>query len=183
MKKRASKETKDVTLVDSKMKWLDITRDDLDAAFASIQNGHDPEAARNIIECFHERMSKGFSYDEDFLHTYMAYVFAGIVEGNKTADQAFGLTLERGKYDREDTTDRDMTATACVLLLMRKGANWQEAKGDAANLLFPDGTGDRAVDAAYSQHREELQHCSDDNLLEILGTLANTAVIKRFINA
>jgi hypothetical protein len=183
MKKLGRKEPMDVTLADSKMKWLDCTREDLDAALASIKNRHDPEAARNIIEYYHERMSNGFSYDEGFLHTLMAYVFAGIVEGNKNADQAFGLSLERGKYDREDTTDRDVTATACILLLMRKGADWLEAKGHTANLLFPEGTGDRAVDAAYSQYRHELRHCSDDSLLEILGPFAGTAVIKRFMTA
>lgn len=181
--KRGLKKTMDVTIADSKMKWLDCTREDLDAALASIKNGHDPEAARNIIEYYHERMSKGFSYDEGFLHTLMAYVFAGIVEGNKSADQALGLSLERGKYDREDTTDRDVTATACILLLMRKGADWLEAKGHTANLLFPEGTGDRAVDAAYSQYRDELRHYSDDSLLEILGQFADTAVIKRFMTA
>lgn len=183
MKKRARKETMDVTLADSKMKWLDCTREDLDAAFASIKNRHDPEAVRNIIEYYHERMSRGFSYDEGFLHTLMAYVFAGIVEDNKSADQAFGLSLERGKYDREDTTDRDVAATACILLLMRKGVDWLEAKGHTANLLFPEGTGDRAVDAAYSRHRDELRHSSDDSLLDMLGPFANTAVIKRFMTA
>jgi len=183
MMKRGRKKTMDVTIADSKMKWLDCTREDLDAALASIKNRHDPEAARNIIEYYHERMSKGFSYDEGFLHTLMSYVFAGIVEGNKSADQAFGLSLERGKYDRADTTDRDVTATACILLLMRKGADWLEAKGHTANLLFPEGTGDRAVDAAYSQYRDELRYYSDDSLLEILGPFADTAVIKRFMTA
>lgn len=179
MKKRARKKTVDVTLDDSRMKWGDITRSDLDAALVTIQNRHEPDTARSIIEYFHERMSRGFSYDEEFLHTLMAYVFAGIVEGNKSADQAFGLKLGRGKYDREDTTERDVTATACILLLMRKGARWLDAKGDTANLLFPDGTGEKAVEEAYTQYRFELQHCPDDILLEMLGPLAGTPVIKR----
>lgn len=161
------------------MKWANVTRDDLNAALASIKNGHDPEAAQNILEYFHERMSNGYSYDQDFLHEYMTMVVARAVEDKRTGCQAFGLKLWRGGYDREDTTERDFTAATCVVLLMRKDFLWQDAIGDAANLMFPDGEGDKAVKEAYAQYKSEIEHYPDDTLLEILGPLADTPLIKR----
>ena len=74
-----------------------------------------------------------------------------------------------------------MTAAACVLLLMRKGVRWLDAKGDTANLLFADGSGDKAVETAYTQYRSELKDCPDGDLLEILGSLADTPTIKRIM--
>lgn len=162
------------------LKWQDVTRDDLDAALASIKRGHDQEAAQNIIEYFHERMSTGISYDQQFLHELMAFVFAGIAEG-KTADQAFGLKLQRGKYEREDTTERDVTAAACVVFMRRKGVRYLDAKGDTANLLFPDGKGEKAVEEAFREYRCELECCTSGTLLELLGPLADAPVIKRLM--
>ncbi|MGV8889805.1 MAG: hypothetical protein ACOH2P_17555 [Pseudomonas sp.] len=161
------------------MKWLEVTRDDLDFALASIQTGHgSKEAAQDLIEYFHERMSNGYSYDEDFLRKLMEYVFAEIVEGKKSADQAFGLKSVRGKYEREDTTERDVTAAACMVLLIRKGTLWLAAKGDTANLLFPIDKGDKAVERAYQKYRAEIEYCPDEVLLDMLGPLADTPIIK-----
>lgn len=160
------------------MKWANVTRDDLNAALASIKNGHDPEAARNLQEYFHECMSSGYPYDRDVLHEYMTLVFARIVEDKRTGCQAFGLKLWRGGYDREDTTERDVTAAACVVLLMRKGVLWQDAIGDAANLMFPDGEGEKAIKVAHAQYKSEIEHYPDGTLLEILGPLGGTSLIK-----
>lgn len=161
------------------MKWKNVTRDDLKAALASIKNGHDPEAALNLIEYFHECRSNGYSHDEDVFREWMDLVLARIVEDKRTGSQAFGLKLWRGGYDREDTTERDMAAAACVVLLMRKKFLWQDAIGDAANLLFPDGKGDKAVKAAHAEIKPEIEHYADSILLEMMGPLASTPLIKR----
>lgn len=161
------------------MKWANVTHDDLKAALASIKNGFDPEAAQNLIEYFHERMSRGYPYDEEILHELMALVFARMVEDKRTGSQAFGLKLWRGGYDREETTERDVTAAACVVLLMRKGVLWQDAIGDAANLLFPDGEGEKAIKLAHAQYKSEIEHYPDGAILEILGPLVGTSLIKR----
>lgn len=166
-----------VGLDDPWLRWTDVTHEDLAVALASIKRGHDPETVRNVIEYFHERMSNGFPYDKDILYDLMAHVFAGIVAG-KSADQAFGLKLERGKYEREDTTERDVTAAACMVLMIRKRTNWLDAKGYTANLLFPDGTGEKAVELAYKEYRAELEQCPDEILLEMLGPLADDPIIK-----
>ncbi|MFZ5958848.1 hypothetical protein ACOXVJ_15195 [Pseudomonas knackmussii] len=180
MKKRSSIDTFAPAPDDLEMKWLDVTREDLDVALASIKRGHDPESARNIIEYFHERMSNGFSYDQQFLQELMAYVFAGIAEG-KTADQAFGLKLQRGKYERKDTTERDVAAAACMLLMSRKGVRYLDAKGDTANLLFPDGEGEKAIEHACREYHGELGCYTDVALLECLGAFADTPIIKRLM--
>jgi hypothetical protein len=161
------------------MKWANVTHDDLKAALASIKNGFDPEAAQNLIEYFHERMSSGYPYDEEILRELMALVFSRMVEDKRTGSQAFGLKLWRGGYDRVDTTERDVKAAAFVVLLMRKDIRWQDAIGDAANFMFPDGEGDKAVKEAYAHYKSEVEHYPDGTLMEILGPFADTPLIKR----
>lgn len=63
------------------MKWMDVTQDDLDSALASLKTGHDPEAARNLIEYFHERMSNGFQYDDRILRDLVAHALQGLSLG------------------------------------------------------------------------------------------------------
>lgn len=148
------------------MRWADVTRDDLNAALASLKTGHDPEAARNLIEYFHERMSNGFQYDESILRDLVAHAFAGIIAG-KTADQAFGLKLERGKYERVDKSDREAWAAAYVVLLRRKGSILANAISDASTLLFTEG-GDKIVERAYEEYRSELEEYSDTCLFDMV---------------
>ncbi len=159
------------------MKWVDVTNADLKAAVAAVKYSHDPDAARNLIEYFHERMRDGEQYDLDILHELMAHVFSEIVENKCTADQAFGLKLRRGKYLREPTFDRDVAGAAYMVLLMRNGWTWQDAKGEAANLFFSDDRGDKAMETAYSQYKECLQFLSNQNLAAMLPS--DTPVIKR----
>lgn len=183
MKKRARIDKSGHALDDMELKWLGVTRKHLDADLAFIKRGYDPEAARSIIEYFHERMSNGLPYDHQFLQELMAYVFARIVDGRGkvTADQAFGLKPERGKYEREDTTERDVSAAASMVLMARKGVRKLDAVGDTANLLFPDGEGEKAVQHAYDKYRGELEICDDLTLLEMLGEHAVNPIIKRLM--
>lgn len=158
------------------MNWANVERKDLNTAIEYIKVNHDPETVMKIIEYFHERMSNGEPYDRDMLHVFMAHVFDRIVNGEVmkngtvaklTADQAFGLKLRKGQGNIKDTQDRDLKAAACMVLLMRKGMLWQDAKGQAANLLFPDGEGDKAVERAYEEHCA-LVECFPDEVLEML---------------
>ena len=79
------------------------------------------------------------------------------MEEGLSPEVAFGLKAIRGKYKRFDTHDRDLIAAAIVILAMRLGTKWKDAVGEAANKLFEDGRGDRAVQEAYKKHRETLQ--------------------------
>lgn len=162
---------------DEPTKWGEMTGDDLKGALVAVIHGHDPVAARNLIECFHERMRDDQTYDERVLLEYVHHAFTKIVKENWTADQAFGLKLRRGHYERDDHLERDIQATGYVILLMRKGWKWEDAIGEAANLLFPDDEGDKAVEAAYAEYKDTLSHEHDDSLLSMLPT--GTPVISR----
>ncbi|TYP65371.1 hypothetical protein [Stutzerimonas stutzeri] len=160
------------------MNWTDVKRNDLNTAICYIQNNYDPSITWKIIGYFHERMSQGEPYDQDMLHVFMAHVFERMVNGEitkkgtrirLTADQAFGLTMRKGQGNIKGTLDRDLKATACMILLMRDGVLWQDAKGYAANLLFPDDEGEKAVERAYESHRVLLEMLDRDTLLATLA--------------
>lgn len=161
------------------MKWQDVTKADLEGALAAIKYSHDPEAAKNLIEYFHERMSEDFHFDEQVLFEYIKHAFGLIVEKNRSADVAFGLKLARGEYPRPNTTERDAIAVAYMVLLMRNGRTWQEAKGEAANLLFPDGQGEKAVEMAYIQCKEYFETLPNETLDAMLPD--DTPIIKPFM--
>ncbi|GAB3471622.1 hypothetical protein [Azotobacter salinestris] len=165
-KKKVKKE--DIALDDPWLRGADVKHEELAAELSFLKTGHDPVAARSIIEYFHERMSNGLSYDKNILHDLMAHVFAGIVAG-KSADQAFGLKLVRGGYERPDTIERDVPAAASVMLLMRKKKTWEQAIGETADRFFPDENSERTVERAYAKYREELETCTDEQLRETIG--------------
>lgn len=112
-------------------KWDEVTSGELMTNIEYLQCHHDPVLARNVIELFHERMEDGEHINMDALYLLSRYAFAKIIEG-KTADQAFGLKLARGQYERPDTDERDMAAAALITLLMRKGNTWEDAILQAA---------------------------------------------------
>lgn len=160
------------------MKWDDVTDDDLENALVGVKYGHDPIAARNLIEYFYERMSDGRGYNQRVLNEFISLAFTRIVEGDWTADQAFGLTLGRGRYERKDTSERDIACVAYVILLMRHGWTWLDAVGEAANQFFPDGRGEKAIQAAYTIYKSELGEYPDTSLLGMLPE--GTPVITRY---
>lgn len=124
------------------MKWADVTDKDLVGALDLVRYGHAPDAAKNLIEYFHERLSNELPYNRDVLIGFVKFAFERMVEHGWSAGQAFGLDLKRGCYQRDDTTERDVMAAAFITLRMRQGWRWNDAVGVAANLLMPDGRGE-----------------------------------------
>lgn len=157
------------------MKWGDVTDADLIGALNAVEYSHDPVAARNLIEYFHERFSNEMPYNDDVLLAFIRLAFKRIADDGWSADHAFGLKLKRGHYLRDDTTERDVMAAAFVILRVRQGWRWNDAVGGAANLLMPDGRGDAAVKAACAKYRETLTLLPDETLGSLLP--AGTPVI------
>lgn len=158
---------------DKKREMHIYTEAGLECELAHAITGTDTRAAGDLMKYFHERMDKGLPYDEGILHRWMKHVFCQIVAAKKSPDIAFGLKLERGKHLRPDTTSRDITAAARMELGRRKKRrgdskkDWSETKGDVANALFPDGTGEKAVEAADAEYREIFQLMTDEMLESI----------------
>jgi len=159
------------------MKWLDVADADLNSALAAVKYGHDPVAAKNLIEYFHERFKDGLPYNERILIEFLGHAFGKIIEEGSSADHAFGLKLKRGEYERESTLERDVIATAYVILLMRNRWTYLDARGQAANLLFQDGKGDKAVEAAYATYKDYFRSFPNDILEGMLPP--DTPVISR----
>lgn len=145
-------------------KWDNVTRDDLLTAVECIKHQFAPDAARNLIEYFHERMEDGDYYDVEVLHLLIKHAFALIISG-KSADQAFGLKAIKGEHNRPDTFSRDVRAAALVVRQRRKGANWEDAVTDAAEHM---GVSDRIVERAYKAYREGVE-CLPDEQLELIA--------------
>lgn len=159
------------------LKWRNLTDAELISALAAAKLGSDPVAARTLIEYFYQRIHSGERYNERVLLEYLDHAFGKIIEDKQSADHAFGFKLPRGKYKREDNTERDVKAAAYIVLLMRKNWTWQDAKGEAANLLFPDDKGDKAVEAAYKRYKDALRYVPAKTLMALLPP--GTSVISR----
>ena len=159
------------------MKWHDVVNSELNGALAAVKYGHDPVAAKNLIEYFLERFRDGSHYNEHILLEFLDHAFGKIIEEGWSADHAFGLKLKRGHYERDCTLERDVMSAAYMILLMRKNWTWLEAKGEAANLLFPESKGEKAVEAAYANYKSEFARLPDKVLLDMLPP--DTPVISR----
>jgi hypothetical protein len=159
------------------MKWEDVSDADLNGALMAVKYGHDPVAAKNLIEYFYERIGNCGRFNERVLLELLNHAFGKIIEEDASADQAFGLKLGRGKYPREDKVIRDVMATAYMILLMRQGWTWEDAKGEAANLLCSSDAGDKAMEKAYADHKDLMKLFPDDTLKEMLPP--GTPVISR----
>lgn len=130
--------------------------DELMSALEAAKSGHSPESARALMAEMLRQLQAGSKTIGPYVENWAIYAFTKVLEEGWKADQAFGLLARPGKRERPDTHDRDLIATAMVILAMRSGITWQEAIGDAANRLFEDGTGDKAVQAAYAKHHQTL---------------------------
>lgn len=148
-------------------KVTEVTDKDLYGALAAVMHGFDPVAAHNLVRYFHDCLQDGRPYNEQILLDYVYHAFGKIINEKVSADHAFGFKQSRGKYQREDATERDVVAAALVMLHMRNKKSYLEAKGDSANALFPDGEGEKAVEAAYSQYKSVLQYMSTEALKEL----------------
>jgi hypothetical protein len=167
----------------NKDNFLDFTLEDVEGAVTAIEYGFDAEAAQNLIHYFHYMLRDGCFFEcvqlrpkEQAFVNYVAHAFERITEEKSSADIAFGLKLARGKYIRPDTTERDFTAVAYMILLIRNGKTWNEAKGEAANLFSPDG-GDKAMEEAYRKYSKIFGIIPDETLTKMLPE--GTPVIKR----
>jgi hypothetical protein len=154
-----------------------ISDHDLKGALTAVKYGYDPVAALNLIEYFHKKISEDGAYHTPFLLEYIHHAFGKIVEEGWSADHAFGLKLKRGNYPRTDHTERNVQVAAYVILLRRRKWTLLDAKGEAANLFFPDGKGEKAVESAYAFYRESLEILPDETLTTILPH--GTPVISR----
>ena len=150
------------------MKWAAVPDADIRGALNVVLHAHDPAAAKNLIEYFHERFSNEMPYNEEVLLAFVKMAFRRMAEDGWSADHAFGLKQKRGHHQREDTFERDVMAAAFVTLRMRRGAKWSDAVGEAANLLMPDGTGDRAIQMAYARFKEGFSSLPDEVLVGVL---------------
>ena len=144
--------------------WESDADADLKAALAAVRFGHDPVAAKNLMRHFRDSIAKGRAYNRRVLEEYLLLVFGKILDSGASADQALGLRLEKGKYPRPDTYDRDLMAAAYMTLLLRNNWTWLDARGEACNLLFPEGKGEKAAEDAYARYKESLA-CEMDTFL------------------
>ncbi|MCQ4265126.1 hypothetical protein CXK91_21700 [Stutzerimonas stutzeri] len=147
-------------------KWDQVTPEGLYTIIQYLKSNFDAELSHKVIELFHERMRDDIDFDPALLHSLMKHVFAQIMEG-KSADQAFGLKTEKGKYPRPDTHSRDLHATAIVILRLRQGLNLEDSSNDAAELL---GISDMTVKRACADWREALEELDlPDETLQVLA--------------
>ena len=155
--------------------WRDITLVDLNGALGSLIYDNDPIAANNLINYFHERFSDvgldGCPQSAvGVLCEYMQHVFKKMLVDGYTAEQALGLKRRRGKHERADNTVRNHEITAHMMLSIRKGKKWLDARGDAASYFFDGDRGDKAAEKAYSENKQLFEYArfSDDDLEEII---------------
>jgi hypothetical protein len=130
--------------------------DELRSALAAAKTGTDPDSAHALMREMLTRIRSGDRSIMPFVENWIIYAFGKVIEDGYSADQAFGLKARKGKYERPDTLERDIKAVAAVILSTRSGDSKQRAIGDAANLLFPYGTGDKAVEKACEKYMDTL---------------------------
>jgi len=157
-----------------KNNWRDVTVGELKTELAFLVETNDPVAAKNLINYYQKRFADiGLDGCPNgaigILCEYIEHVFNKMIVENYTPEQALGLKRPRGKYHRPDTFERDCAITAYMVLLMRQGYKWLDAKGEAANRYFEDGKGDKAVETAYEKYKSLFQvgNFSDSDLKAI----------------
>lgn len=133
------------------------THDELLSALELSKTGHSPETALALMAEMLRQLQAGSRSITPYVENWVIHAFAKILEEGCSADQAFGLKVCKGKYERSDTHDRDLVAAAIVVLAIKSGMKWEDAIGEAANKVFEDGLGDKAVQAAYAKYRETLE--------------------------
>ena len=147
-------------------KWDNVTPEGLLNIIEYLKHNFDADLSRKVIELFHERMQDDEHVDSGALYSLMKHAFAQIIEGN-SADQALGLKRKKGEYERKDTYERDIQATAIVVLDIRKGSRWLDAVADASVYL---DISESTVKRACSEFREGFDLLPDDVLIQIAGT-------------
>lgn len=156
--------------------WRDVTEKQLNWELECLLQ-NDPEAGKFLIDYYHKRFSdiglEGCPTGSiGVLCKFMQHVFEKMIVDKWKPEQAFGLKGRKGKYPRPDTKDRDYLIAANVILLMRKGQNWEDAIGNTANVFFDDFNGDKAVINAYAKNRYIIYECnfSDADLTILINS-------------
>lgn len=146
-----------------------LSNDEILSLLEAAKTSNEPESARALMSVMLRQLRAGNRSISPYVDNWIIYAFGQILEEGRSADEAFGLKGIRGKHKRPDTHDRDLIAAAIVILAMRSGTKWEDAVGDAANKLFEDGRGDKAVQAAYTKHRDTLQLLPSASLAAIVS--------------
>jgi hypothetical protein len=147
--------------------WLNDSDDYLNWTLAAAKRGR-RVSALNLIQHFYSRIHGGERYNTQVLLEYLDHAFGKILNEGSSADHAFGLKLLRGHHERDDTIDRDFVATACVTLRMKKGETWEAAVEAAAGRIFPGGSGESAVKAAYHEYKPMVDQFTAAQLEELV---------------
>ena len=156
--------------------YLSVTPEEVASAVGSVTVSFDEKAARNLIRYFHYRLKNGALFNgvplrqkERAFLDYVEHAFSRFVEQEKSLNVAFGLTSGTGNRPRDSTTERNVIAAAYMVLLIKYNHwKWEDAKGEVANFLFPDGEGEKAVEKAYSDRRDEFWLMKEETLRELL---------------
>lgn len=147
-------------------KWDEVTPQGIQTVIEYLKQQFDPVLAYKVIEYFHERMQDDEFHNDQTLHMLMKNVFARIIAG-ESADQALGLKRSKGRYNREDTFERDICAASLVTQKIRKGTQRWAAVTDAAEEL---GIGERIVERAYDKYKEGFEWLPDESLQQITAS-------------
>lgn len=133
------------------------------------KKGTNPALSRSFMVIALRQLREGNRTIFPLIENWVIHAFGKIIDDKESADVAFGLTTGKGKRARPDTHDRDILIAAHVILDMRDNKKWDCAIGDAANLFFPDGKGDKAAEAAYSKYKDILGMLPDETLRGLIG--------------
>ncbi len=148
-------------------------------ALTTIQHGFDPDVALRVARYFFQRLEDDLNFNERAFSRYIWHALGLIVAGH-SANAAFGFSRKRKRPVAHDI-DRQMALAASVILCMKNApesvtGRWEHAIGETANLFFKDGTGDRAIAAAYARYKKVFSHFNftDDELQEIVDAAMTT---------
>lgn len=132
------------------------------AAILYTQDTFAPRLVRRLFQYFDTRIRDCEPYSVEGLVLLTQPAFAQMVENKKiSANQAFGLTLRKGKYPRTHAVEQDIQAAALMLLELRKGKKLLEAQSQVAELI---PRSESSVGAAYYSYRGLFDQCSDERL-------------------
>lgn len=151
-----------------------LTTDEVRVLLQQAKGGNEPDAALKLIIYFKDALSDGGEFERNLLDDWILHAFDLIEQGKLTgrkitADQAFGLMPQKGKYARPDNTVRDVRIAAYIEYLTRyKCVKWEDAIGEAANFFCSADSGDRLVKDAHAKYKSDLGAVEKQFLIDIL---------------
>lgn len=155
------------TLYDTQDEFFDITDSEIESALYDFTKLNDEVAAKNLILYFNWCFEQRKEVNSAYLNQFTSHAFKRIVNDGLSPDTAFAFKAEKGRYQREDKYDRDLTFAASMILLMRSGEKYLDAYEYVVGAAFPDGGGERIVREAYSKYKNDLSHVDDELLKPI----------------